>query len=86
MLLALVIGKATATIKDPSLRGQKLLIVQPQMADDRQGDGFPLLVVDGIGAGAGDTVMITSDGRGARQMLGCDATPVRWTVAGIKDP
>ena len=85
MQLALVIGKATATIKDASLRGQKLLIVQPQMADESRGDGFPLLVVDGVGAGVGDTVMITSDGRGARELMGTDTTPVRWTVAGIKD-
>jgi ethanolamine utilization protein EutN len=86
MQLAMVIGNATATVKHPSLRGQKLLLVQPHMADEWKGDGFPLLVVDGVGAGIGDTVMITSDGRGARELLGSDNTPVRWTTAGIKDP
>jgi ethanolamine utilization protein EutN len=86
MQLALVIGTATSTLKHPSLRGQKLLLVQPQMADELRGDGFPLLVVDGVGAGVGETVMITSDGRGARELLGSDITPVRWTTAGIKDP
>ena len=54
-----------------SLRGQKLLLVQPQLADGRRPDGPPLLVVDALGAGMGETVMITSDGRGARELLGC---------------
>jgi microcompartment protein CcmK/EutM len=78
MQAALVIGRTTATIKHASLRGFKLLIVQPLMADS-------LLVVDGLGAGPGETVIITSDGRGARELLGSDATPVRWTTLGIKD-
>ncbi len=36
-------------------------------------------------SGCGETVMITSDGRFAREWLNADATPVRWTVIGIKD-
>ncbi len=85
MQTALVIGRATATIKHASLRGHKLLIVQPLMADARSPDGYPLLVVDAMGAGLGETVLITSDGRGARELLGTDVTPVRWTTIGIQD-
>jgi len=85
MQLARVIGTATATVKHHTLRGCKLLIVQPHMADGRSPDGDPLLAVDDVGAGTGETVMITSDGRFARRLLGSDATPVRWTVIGIKD-
>ena len=55
------------------------------MADGRTPDGDPLLAVDAVGAGSGETVMITSDGRGARELLKTDATPVRWTVIGIRD-
>ena len=44
-----------------------------------------ILAVDGVGAGVGDTVMITSDGRGARELLQTDITPVRWTIIGIQD-
>ena len=51
------------------MAGSKLLVVQPQMADGKTPDGFPQVAVDGIGAGAGDQVMITSDGRGARELL-----------------
>ena len=85
MLQALVIGTATATVKHPTLRGAKLLVVQPRMADGRTPDGDPLLAVDTVGAGRGETVLLTSDGRFAREWLKTDATPVRWTVIGIKD-
>ena len=85
MQLATVIGTATATVKHESLEGAKLLIVQPQMADGQTPDGYPLLAVDTLGAGRGDTVMLTSDGAGARQMLQAERTPVRWTVIGLRD-
>ena len=81
---ALVIGRTNATLKHQSLRGQKLLVAQPLMADGAP-DGYPLLVVDGLGAGPGETIIITSDGRGARELLGVESTPVRWSTLGIKD-
>jgi ethanolamine utilization protein EutN len=86
MQLAIVVGSATATLKHASMKGQKLLLVQPTLADGQSPDGDPLLVVDGVGAGRGEIVMITSDGRGARELLKTEITPVRWTIVGIKDP
>jgi ethanolamine utilization protein EutN len=85
MQRALVIGRAISTVKHKTLRGYKLLLVQPQLSDGRRADGPPLLVVDTLGAGIGQTVMVTSDGRGARELLGSDNTPVRWTTLGIED-
>ena len=85
MLLAKAIGTATATVKHPSMNGWKLLIVQPLMADGKETDGEPLLAVDGTGARRGDMVIITSDGRGTRELLGADNSPVRWMVMGIQD-
>jgi ethanolamine utilization protein EutN len=82
---ALVIGTATSTVKHRSMQRCKLLVVQPLMIDGQQPDGFPLLAVDMLGAGRGDLVMITSDGRYMRDMLQADATPVRWSVIGICD-
>ena len=84
MQLALVIGTTTATVKHSSMEGRKLLAVQPRLRDGRP-DGDPLLAVDGVGAGVGETVLITSDGRGARQLLETNITPVRWTIVGIAD-
>ncbi len=85
MLHGRVVGTATSTLKHPSMDGWKLLVVQPLMADSQTADGGPLLVVDHLGAGAGDDVIITSDGRSTRELLGSDNTPVRWSVLGIQD-
>ena len=85
MYLGRVMGSATATVKHPSMEGAKLLLVMALQADGKTIEGDPILVVDTLGAGRGDLVMITSDGIGAREMLGNDKSPVRWTVLGIPD-
>ena len=85
MVLGRVVGTATATTKHASMEGWKLLVVQPVMADDRTPDGEPLLAVDSLGAGRGATVILSSDGRFTREMVGDDLTPVRWSVIGICD-
>lgn len=85
MLAGRVIGTATATVKHPSMEGWKLLVVQPLAANGRSPDGDPILAVDGLGAGRGETVIVSSDGRGTRELLQSDNTPVRWSVIGIRD-
>ena len=85
MLLGRVIGSATATVRHPSMLGWKLLIVQPLSPDGHHADGDPVLCVDSLSAGAGETVIITSDGRGTRELLQADNTPVRWSNLGIAD-
>jgi ethanolamine utilization protein EutN len=85
MLLAKVVGRATATVKHASLAGWKLLLVQPLAADGRSADGNPFLAIDDCGAGVGASVIITSDGKAAKKLVGCDKTPIRWSVAGICD-
>lgn len=86
MLSGRVVGIATATVKHPSMVGWKLLLVQPYAPDGRTPDGDPVLAVDGLGAGIGEEVVITSDGKGTRELLQSDTTPVRWSVIGIVDP
>lgn len=85
MQLARVIGNATATVRHPSMQGWKLLIVQALAPDGRSPDGDPVLAVDNLGAGFGEIVIISSDGRGTRELLKCETTPVRWAVLGIPD-
>lgn len=85
MQSGLVVGTATATVKHASMEGWKLLIVQPLGPDGRTPDGDPILAVDALGAGTGDTVVITSDGKGTRELLKSNNTPVRWAVMGIPD-
>ena len=81
---AKVIGSITATVKHSSMQGAKMLLVQPQLVEG-QADGDPIIAVDGVGAGMGETVLITSEGRHRRKILQTDATPVRWTIIGIVD-
>lgn len=85
MQLGEVLGSAVSTIKHSSMNGTKLMLVQPRLADGVTADGDPVLAVDNVGAGRGEIVMITSDGRHARAILKVEATPVRWTIIGIKD-
>ncbi|RIK73647.1 MAG: ethanolamine utilization protein EutN [Planctomycetota bacterium] len=85
MQVGKVIGTATATVKHRSMEGWKLLVVQPYMIDGQTPDGDPQLAVDSLGAGKGERVILSSDGRGTRELLGDDTTPVRWSVIGIED-
>ena len=85
MQLARVIGTATATVKHPSLEGAKLLVVQPLMADGEAPDGDPQISIDTVSAGAGDLVLITSDGRLLRDLLKSSTTPARWSTIALID-
>ena len=85
MQLGTVIGHATATIKHASMNGWKLLVVQP-LGIRRQPEADPVLAVDSLGAGIGDSVILNSDGKAARELIGNDKSPVRWFVIGIEDP
>ena len=84
MQLAKIIGRATSTVKHPTMQGWRLLLAQPMLRDGRP-DGAPQLVMDHLGAGRGDTVIVSSDGKSARELVGTEQTPVRWTVMGIVD-
>ena len=48
MQLGLVVGTATSTVKHKTLHGQKLLVVQPLMADGKGADGDPQIAVDAV--------------------------------------
>jgi ethanolamine utilization protein EutN len=85
MQLGLVVGTVNSTLKHPTLRGQKMLIVQPLMADRESPDGDPQIAVDAVGAGKGELVMITSDGKFVREVVKHENTPIRWSVIGIAD-
>lgn len=85
MQIGLVVGSATSTVKHPSLQGAKLLLVQLLMRDGRSPDGDPFLAIDRLGAGIGETVVMTSDGRSTRELLKNRNTPARWNISGLID-
>jgi ethanolamine utilization protein EutN len=84
MLLGIVEGNITATIKHKSMAGWKVLIVQPLDIGGKP-DGDPVLAIDKLGAGRGVKVVISNDGRGTREMIGDPNSPVRWSVIGLVD-
>jgi len=85
MQLGTVIGSATATIKHESMIGLRLLVVQP-LGVARKPEGDPVIVADKLGAGEGQTVILNSDGKFAREYVNHPKSPVRWTVIGIVNP
>ncbi|XZE34124.1 EutN/CcmL family microcompartment protein [Pirellulaceae bacterium SH501] len=85
MQAARVLGNATSTVKHRTLENLKLLICQPLAADGKSPDGAPLVAVDRFGAGAGELVMLTSDGSAVKEMFSVENSPIRWAVLGILD-
>ena len=84
MQLGTVIGHATSTVKHPSLVGWRMVIVQ-QVGVNGQPEADPVVAVDKLGAGTGTKVILNSDGKGARELIGDEKSPVRWFVIGIVD-
>lgn len=89
MFLAEVIGQIVATKKDESMQGKKLLLLRPQLVDEKNPTAFrnganTIVAVDNVGAGAGDLVMFCQ-GSSARQAAGLKALPVDAAVVAIVD-
>ena len=81
---AKVLGSVTSTVKHPSLKGRKLLVVQ---ALDAKGepDGRPEIVEDCIGAGKGDHVILSWDGIYMTEIHNDPHVPARAWLGGIID-
>jgi len=84
MQLGTVIGHATSTIKHPSLNGWLLSVVQP-LNVRREPEADPVVAVDKFAASPGQTVILNMDGKGARDMIGDNKSPVRYFVIGLVD-
>ena len=76
MLLGQVTGTVTATAKDATLVGGALLVVQTKQAE--------IVALDTVGAGVGDTVLITT-GSGARAPAQAAGTPVDASIIAVVD-
>jgi microcompartment protein CcmK/EutM len=83
MLLGRIIGNVVCTMKNASLTGQRLLIVQPL---DRKGrdKGRPIVAFDSVGAGAGETIYWCR-GREASFPYFPATPPTDATIVGIVD-
>jgi ethanolamine utilization protein EutN len=83
MQLGRVVGTATSTVKHPTFQNERLLVVQLETSTGGA-DGEPILAFDRLGAGRGDLVLVTNDGRMLQEQLG-PTTPGRWSVLGLPD-
>ena len=74
-----------ATAKHPAFAGRALFVVQP--LDEHGGDaGQSFVAVDHAQAGAGDKVIVLTEGNGVRQILKAgDVVPIRSIIIGIVD-
>lgn len=89
MFLAKVTGSVIATQKVKSMTGHKLLVVEPlrvdpQARDRLVGTGRTFVVVDTVGAGQDEMVLIVQ-GSSARLTPETEKLPVDATIIGIVD-
>ena len=83
MQLARVIGTVVATVKNDSLEGRKLLIVQT-LDRNLVSIGKPMVAVDAVGAGRGELVFWCR-GKEASFPFKREDTPTDCTIVGIVD-
>jgi len=89
MFLARVEGSVVATKKDASMNGRKLLLVRPQLVDEKDPTRFrpganTIVAVDSVGAGIGELVLFCQ-GSSARLAPNLKDAPVDAVIIGIVD-
>ena len=89
MFLALVQGAVVATKKDPAMNGRKLLLLRPQLVDEKDPSRFrpginTIIAVDSVGAGVGEMVLFCQ-GSSARLAPNLRDAPVDAVIIGIVD-
>ena len=83
MFFGQVIGTVWATRKDEYLQSFKLQFIQP-INGNREKVGDPIVAVDTVGAGSGETVIYIT-AREAVIPLPVDMAPVDASIVGIVD-
>jgi len=84
MLICKVVGEMVSTVKDSTLEGHKLLIVQP-MNLKNQPEGASIIAVDIVDAGPEDLVLVNKEGSSARVLLENEKVPVQAVIVGVID-
>ncbi len=83
MTLARVVGRVWATMKNDTLEGKKMLVVQPVDPHGRA-SGKPLVALDAVGAGAAELVYFCRGREASFPWLPAEV-PVEAAVVGIVD-
>ncbi len=83
MFLGRIIGNVVATRKDRSLSGMRLLVVQP-IDHERKETGDPLVAVDAVSSGPGETIYWVSAREAPNALPDCYG-PIDAAIVGIAD-
>src|SRR5215470_8907810 len=89
MFLARVEGLVVSTKKEASMSGRKLLLLRPQLVDEKDPTKFrpgvnTIVAVDSVGAGVGEMVLFCQ-GSSARLAPNLKDAPVDAVIIGIVD-
>jgi ethanolamine utilization protein EutN len=83
VLICKIIGNVWATRKNNALDGCKLMVVEP-IEFKNHSKMHPIVAVDMIGGGIGETVLVVS-GSSARVSVGNGSAPIDHVIVGIVD-
>jgi len=84
MQICKVTGNIVATVKNPHLKGKKIMIVQPLDLDGNP-DGNDYLAIDTVSAGINNKVLVIKEGGSARIVLNDKEVPVQAVIVGVVD-
>ena len=84
MVLGKVIGTVVTTISHRDYKNRRLLVIQPMVLEGEPLDD-DFIALDSTHAGIGDTVLVSREGNGARQVLKNPDACVISVIVGIVD-
>jgi microcompartment protein CcmK/EutM len=84
MILARVVGNLTATQKQSSHHGKKILVLQP-LTLGGEPNGDHVVAFDAVDAGVGDRVLVVQEGFSAMTAVGHVESPIDAAVIGVVD-
>ncbi len=86
MQLARVIGNVVSTVKNSTLIGRKLMVIQPltTVGGQLKAAGKPLVAIDSVGSGAGELVFWCRGKEASFPFEGSEV-PTDCTIIGIVD-
>jgi len=84
LTLARVVGNVVATRKHPLYHGFKMMIVRPIDPEGRDA-GEEFMAADAVGSGAGERVLVVTEGRSACDALRVKDAPLDAAIVAIVD-
>ncbi|MCH6257443.1 EutN/CcmL family microcompartment protein [Puniceicoccaceae bacterium K14] len=84
MIIGRIVGNIVPAVCHPGLDGVRLLLCEV-LDDQGNGTGKVIGTADWLGAGAGNTVLVVSDGDAAEANTNDPKIPLRNVVMGIID-